>query len=137
MSFVTQKEWKTIRIIECSSGVFTVLLYFFKLSYLTSSFSFLGKCSKNTCHKYARCISLPFMERALCACQTCTEEPYALVCGDNGMTYASECHMQREMCLEKKEITLIKRGACGKFFFLNFSANLVSFLSIIIFKDYS
>ena len=55
----------------------------------------------------------PVLPRGICVCSTCDDQPYALVCGDNDVTYANECYMKRTICLENKEIRLVKRGPCG------------------------
>jgi len=49
------------------------------------------------------------------------------VCGDNGVTYNSACHLQRDSCQKEKTITIQNNGKCGNYinyfsdlFFLNY-----------------
>ena len=37
---------------------------------------------------------------------------YSPVCGSNGKTYANECIMKVEACLQKKTIAVTKQGKC-------------------------
>ena len=53
--------------------------------------------------------------RGECSCPTCDSTPGAdAVCGSDGRTYASSCHVESASCRMKKDIKVAKRGACGK-----------------------
>ena len=54
--------------------------------------------------------------RGECSCGRCVStsgmDP---VCGSDGKTYASYCHIESAMCKMRKEIKVAKRGACGEY----------------------
>ena len=45
-------------------------------------------------------------------CEINCSADYTPVCGSNGKTYANQCIMKVEACLQKKTITVIKQGKC-------------------------
>lgn len=50
---------------------------------------------------------------ARCECGPC-QAIYKPVCGSNGQTYDSECHMRQESCLEKVNLTLLYEAKCDE-----------------------
>jgi len=36
------------------------------------------------------------------------------VCGSDGVTYDTECHMKKINCLKQKNVTVISHGPCSK-----------------------
>lgn len=51
---------------------------------------------------------------AQCECPSECEHVVRLVCGTNGQTYDSMCHLQQAACLSKTEMKVAYTGECGK-----------------------
>ena len=51
---------------------------------------------------------------AQCECPSECEPVIRLVCGTNGQTYDSVCHLQQKVCLTKTEVKVAYTGECGK-----------------------
>ncbi|XP_023225302.1 agrin-like isoform X1 [Centruroides sculpturatus] len=51
---------------------------------------------------------------ATCQCPSPCEPAMRPVCGNDGLTYDSECELIRRACLEQKNISMAYRGACGE-----------------------
>ena len=86
----------------------------FTLSILKISYSGNPKsCAELRCYHGATCSEIP---RPQCVCDiNCPDldsptENY--VCGENGITYFSECRMQKDGCLKQKDIRMAYRGPC-------------------------
>ena len=70
-----------------------------------------------------------------CVCLPCDEEKVDAICGSDGLTYASLCHLNLYNCKHKKAVTVSKNGACGKFmyhFIRNQSVLICHFILILI-----
>ena len=50
-----------------------------------------------------------------CICATCDED-YNLVCGSDGLTYASACYAKQLSCTEKRDIQTTEIQTCSKLF---------------------
>ena len=48
-----------------------------------------------------------------CVCTPCPEV-FTPVCGSDGLTYPSMCHIEEASCMERTDITLAKEGVCGE-----------------------
>lgn len=52
---------------------------------------------------------------AVCRCRDhCEGTLYSPVCGADGTTYDSLCHLHRTSCEQQKRIAVLARGVCGK-----------------------
>ena len=38
----------------------------------------------------------------------------SVVCGSDGRSYPSQCHLKRAACKEKKDIVMVRSGRCGE-----------------------
>ena len=51
-----------------------------------------------------------------CVCPICNSgSKTKAICGSDGKTYASYCHLNSASCRMKKKITVIKDEPCGKY----------------------
>ena len=71
-------------------------------------------CLKVKCEFNGKCNSRP--ERTYeCLCPICDSGSMTqAVCGSDGKTYASHCHLKFASCKTKKKITVINDEPCGK-----------------------
>eukprot|EP00794_Sanderia_malayensis_P014924 gene14924-16466_t len=70
-------------------------------------------CKKKSCEYYGKCITRAD-NTAECVCPLCdATTKYNPVCGDDGMTYASECHLQATACTGRRDLKVAKKTACG------------------------
>ena len=77
-------------------------------------FSYKGKCDKVRCSFGARCAS-KVDGTTECVCPTCRPSSDSnAVCGGDGRTYASHCHLRYAGCKAKKDIKVAGQGACSK-----------------------
>ena len=64
------------------------------------------------------------------------DKSYKPVCGDNGLSYASECFLKRLSCLNEIDINVVKKTTCGMYrnlftyWFLNISNCKIKVISI-------
>eukprot|EP00794_Sanderia_malayensis_P014922 gene14922-16464_t len=73
----------------------------------------LDLCKKKSCEYYGKCITRAD-NTAECVCPLCdATTKYNPVCGDDGMTYASECHLQATACTGRRDLKVAKKTACG------------------------
>lgn len=65
-------------------------------------------CAGVTCRHGARC------EHGRCVCpQQCpSKTPGETVCGSDGQTYRSECHMRLAACQRSEDIDVVSRAPC-------------------------
>ena len=69
-------------------------------------------CIMKKCHLYAKCAAQT--SEAVCVCPTCIgNTAITPVCGSDGITYASLCHLQASACSFMRDILVAKYGACG------------------------
>ena len=79
------------------------------------------KCKTKFCDFYGHCIDDGIEEK--CICPDECADVYIPVCGDNGITYTSACHLQLDSCVKQIKITIQHSGDCGMCFF-NFNLKL-------------
>ena len=81
-------------------------------SCVNTSSPFIAQCSKR-CAFGGECVfGQGIVEE--CVCPSCpSSHVYTPVCGTNGRSYATECHMKKDACQSKMDITVAKREPCG------------------------
>ena len=96
-------------------------------------------CQGYTCPFNAWCMPSDDLTSPKCVChQTCYDvgdsDDSFPVCGSNGINYKNLCHLKREACSLKVDITVRYWGRCGMTFFKitnkNFSQQIHVILSI-------
>ena len=75
--------------------------------------TFIDPCVNYKCSENAMCVPAAG-EQATCVCQACDAKSYTPVCGSNGRTYASHCHLKNHACENYKRIDIVKKASCGK-----------------------
>ena len=98
--------------------------YYFHLSLI---FKFSSNCvgiqpescfnKENKCEHYGQCMAYPGGDKTECIRAKC-KPTYALVCGDNGLNYASQCWMESDSFMGKTTIRVEKDQPCCKFVLL-------------------
>lgn len=68
-------------------------------------------CAFGMCANYGKCEV--HRGRPRCVCPSSCPGPKRPICGSDGVTYASQCDLEKESCTSKKEITPAKIGFCG------------------------
>ncbi|CAG0886258.1 unnamed protein product [Cyprideis torosa] len=73
-----------------------------------------GVCATTRCSPYKMC-RVTAQETAQCVCpSSCPLTEGPSVCGSDGETYPSECHMIIRACLTSRNITIVHPGACAQ-----------------------
>ena len=76
-------------------------------------------CDNIRCSAGARCVS----SNASCVCKSleeCPQDKGHTVCGSDGRTYPSRCHLQVTACKDQTNVFYEHKGKCpGKEFYLN------------------
>ena len=82
--------------------------------FLTSS-HLLGPCDKVNCDYNGICV-VNDDGKATCGCHKCGSAiAVRPICGNDGRTYPSKCHLMSAVCREKTEITATRMGPCSEF----------------------
>ncbi|XP_059088020.1 agrin-like [Tigriopus californicus] len=68
-------------------------------------------CKDKRCGPYEECIE-DTNGNPKCVCQKCSNDPAEEVCGSDGITYFSLCHLQRASCTQGQDIYAEHYGAC-------------------------
>ena len=94
------------------------------LTYLLIVFCLPGGCANISCEFYSVCKSQGVGQPGLCVCPTdciveaqdvvITDSEGKKVCGTDGQTYPSECHMKIAACKKYQYIVVANKGDCGK-----------------------
>ncbi|CAA9998213.1 unnamed protein product [Nesidiocoris tenuis] len=80
--------------------------------YRDSCSSGVNPCSGMECEYGSYCL-VDKEGRANCECPPPCEEVMRPVCGTDGVTYDSACHLKRQMCLDRGTVKLAYTGVCG------------------------
>lgn len=81
-----------------------------------------GSCSPCTfasCKRYSKC-SVKADRTVQCSCPTNCPSARDPVCGSDGKTYPTKCHLEKESCEKEKFLEVEKTGKCGMFSENNF-----------------
>ena len=86
------------------------------ISHKCCPISFIDPCDKAQCAYYSKCKVLPDRSTS-CECPVCpsADKDYKPVCGNDGRSYYSKCHLQSDACLLQRNIVVSKEGPCGEF----------------------
>ncbi len=68
-----------------------------------------------SCPFYGSC-SVDKQGSTKCSCPEAYSCPNGIVCASDGLTYGDECKMKIEACKKKKELVVVNKGACGKYY---------------------
>ena len=76
-------------------------------------------CLTHFCGESEECVADGVTGDARCVCRRCDADGDALnasekVCGSDGITYFSLCHLQQASCTQDMEIYAEHYGPCGK-----------------------
>ena len=104
---------------------------------------FLGGCANISCQFYSVCKSQGIGQSGICVCPSdCIEEDQDVViveseakkvCGTDGQTYPSECHMKIAACKKQQYIVVANKGDCGKILILiHFHDRAIVFLDFSV-----
>ena len=60
------------------------------------------------------CFEDPVTGVSKCACPKCDDVEKEEVCGSDGITYYSQCHLRQAACIQRSDIGVNHYGPCGK-----------------------
>ncbi|GFR23097.1 agrin [Trichonephila clavata] len=63
----------------------------------------------------SQCLVDESTNRAYCRCGETCSEVFAPVCGNDGVTYSSECQLRLSSCTQQRRILVLRQGPCGNF----------------------
>nr|XP_042902808.1 agrin-like [Parasteatoda tepidariorum] len=69
-------------------------------------------CGNIYCSFGATCFKDKLIQRTLCQCSDICPDVHNPICGGDGVTYASECHLRLAECLQQKTIEVHHQGDC-------------------------
>ncbi|KAG8193223.1 hypothetical protein JTE90_005570 [Oedothorax gibbosus] len=69
-------------------------------------------CAKMLCTYGSQCLLDEAINIAYCRCDDSCPDVSNPVCGDDGVTYASDCHMRLAACTQQKRIFVQRHGDC-------------------------
>ncbi|KAG8193211.1 hypothetical protein JTE90_005559 [Oedothorax gibbosus] len=72
-------------------------------------------CEKMYCSFGAFCLVNQRTHQAYCRCEETCPDTFSPVCGNDGVTYSSECQLQMASCTQQRKILIHHQGQCGKF----------------------
>lgn len=75
---------------------------------------FIDRCQNLVCKKTLEVCIQQANKQAVCICPVCNEE-YDLICGKDGLTYASKCYFKRQACLDDRKAHIALLNGCGKY----------------------
>ena len=76
----------------------------------------------NLCNFGSTCMINIMSNLITCECDiNCEMVNEMNLCGNDGVTYSSLCHLKQTKCLQQRSIKIINHNSCGnlKFFFIN------------------
>ena len=77
----------------------------------------VNPCSDLVCGPGEHCNVDPASFTAHCSCPSICPQLLRPVCGSDGLTYDSDCHLRRSACLERLNVTVRHHGSCGILYF--------------------
>ena len=69
-------------------------------------------CSFHQCKPYQDCVVVD--NKAKCQCPRRCSSDEDRVCASNGKSYTNECLMRAKACKARRQLTVVKKGECGK-----------------------
>uniref|UniRef100_A0A8C0FVF4 Agrin n=1 Tax=Bubo bubo TaxID=30461 RepID=A0A8C0FVF4_BUBBB len=63
-------------------------------------------CGSTVCSFGSRCVG------GQCVCPRCERQPFAQLCGSDGLTYDNQCELQVASCQQQKSIEVARMGPC-------------------------